>query len=112
MGYASSARRTCIASRSGSLYTATERIPRSRHARMTRTAISPRFAMRTFSNGVPVTTRSERDVAVLAARVRVAFPRERAQRRDELRPRLVRLDDVVDVPARCRDVRVRETLDV
>src|SRR5207247_7576342 len=51
MGYASSARRTWSASRSASLYTDTADIPRSRQARMTRTAISPRFATRTLRKG-------------------------------------------------------------
>src|SRR5881628_672121 len=51
MGYASSARRTWSASRSASLYTATADIPRSRQARMTRTAISPRFATRILRKG-------------------------------------------------------------
>ena len=50
--YASSASRTCRASRSGSAYTATEPIPASRQARMTRTAISPRFAMSTEAKAV------------------------------------------------------------
>src|SRR5215467_9172730 len=40
---------TCSASRSASENTATELIPCSRHARITRTAISPRFATRTFA---------------------------------------------------------------
>src|SRR6267142_1682367 len=51
MAYASSARRTWSAPRSASLYTATAAMPRSRHARITRSAISPRFAMRTLRNG-------------------------------------------------------------
>ena len=46
--YASSASRTCSADRSHSEYTATGDTPISRHARITRTAISPRLAMRTF----------------------------------------------------------------
>src|SRR3954451_13885691 len=45
---ASSAARTCRASRSGSAYTATLVRPASLHARATRTAISPRLAIRTF----------------------------------------------------------------
>src|SRR5690349_4946155 len=48
--YASSALLTCRAARSTSEKTATEAMPISRHARMTRTAISPRFAMRTLVN--------------------------------------------------------------
>src|SRR5260370_6830525 len=50
MGYASSAWVTCSAARSTSEKTATEAIPSSRHARITRTAISPRFAMRILGN--------------------------------------------------------------
>src|SRR3954451_22210037 len=45
---ASSASRTCRASRSGSAYTATLVSPASLQARATRTAISPRLAIRTF----------------------------------------------------------------
>src|SRR5436309_8240003 len=40
---------TCSASRSASEKTATGAMPSSRHARITRTAISPRFATRTFA---------------------------------------------------------------
>ena len=50
--WASSASRTKSASRSGSAYTATLLMPASLHARMTRTAISPRLAIRTFCNGL------------------------------------------------------------
>src|SRR5436305_12062720 len=50
MGYASSALRTCRDARSTSEYTATAEIPISWQARITRTAISPRFAMRIFLN--------------------------------------------------------------
>src|SRR5262249_10090674 len=42
--------RTCGARRSGSENTATERIPISRQARITRTAISPRLAIRILRN--------------------------------------------------------------
>ena len=49
---ASSASRTKSASRSGSAYTATLPMPASLHARITRTAISPRFATSTFCNGL------------------------------------------------------------
>src|SRR3954470_14656832 len=54
------------------------------------------------------TTRSERDVAVLALRARLMLRLQRLERRDELRPCLVRDDDVVDVAALGRRVRVRE----
>src|ERR1051326_8699339 len=48
--YASSALETCSAPRSTSEKTATVAMPISRQARMTRTAISPRLAMRTLVN--------------------------------------------------------------
>src|SRR4051812_2283176 len=48
--YASPARRTCWDSRSASEYTATDGMPSSSSARITRTAISPRFATSTFEN--------------------------------------------------------------
>src|ERR1700677_1908183 len=47
---ASSAKRACRLLRSASEYTATVRMPRSLHAQITRRAISPRLAMRIFSN--------------------------------------------------------------
>ena len=50
----------------------------------------------------------QRDVAVLALRPRLALGEQRLQRRDQLRPRLVRHDHVVDVAALGRRVRVRE----
>src|SRR3954454_15367677 len=46
----SSARRTCIASASAVECTATIEMPSSLHARRTRSAISPRLAIRIFSN--------------------------------------------------------------
>src|SRR5438874_1037574 len=46
----SSASRTCSESRSASLKTATVAMRSSRHARMTRSAISPRLAIRTLRN--------------------------------------------------------------
>src|SRR6478752_5314997 len=47
---ASSASRACGADASASLNTATEPTPSSLHARTIRSAISPRFAMRTLLN--------------------------------------------------------------
>src|SRR5918995_429765 len=47
---ASSAKRTTADSASAVEKTATDLTPSSRHARATRRAISPRFAIRTFSN--------------------------------------------------------------
>src|SRR2546430_13789975 len=46
----SSARRTCSDPRSASEYTAAVLTPSSRQARITRTAISPRLAMRILEN--------------------------------------------------------------
>src|SRR5689334_25233840 len=50
MHTSSSANRTWSDSRSASEYTATVSSPSSRHARITRSAISPRLAMSTFLN--------------------------------------------------------------
>src|SRR5215831_7761195 len=50
MQTASSAKRTCNASRSASECTATVLMPSSRQAQMTRQAISPRLAIRIFLN--------------------------------------------------------------
>src|SRR5438270_6622704 len=52
MQMASSAEWTGRLCASASLYTTTLWIPSSRHARMTRSAISPRFAMRILSNEI------------------------------------------------------------
>src|SRR5579872_2244636 len=57
--------RGCSASRSASEKTATVRQPSSRQARMTRNAISPRLAMRTFPNKLSL--RREAVVACLEA---------------------------------------------
>jgi hypothetical protein len=54
MNTASSAILTCNAERSRSEYTATEQMPSSRHARITRTAISPRLAINIFLNMILV----------------------------------------------------------
>src|SRR5689334_15086926 len=62
MQTSSSANRTCSDSRSASEYTATVCTPSSRHALMTRSAISPRFAMRTFLNTGPPCRRRVRDL--------------------------------------------------
>src|SRR5450631_363019 len=53
-------------------------------------------------------SRSQRDVAVLALRARFALALQGAQRDDQLRPRLVGDDDVVDVAALGSGVRVGE----
>src|ERR1700730_7912358 len=50
MRTSSSANRTCSEFSSASEYTATVLMPSSRHAKMTRSATSPRFAIRIFLN--------------------------------------------------------------
>src|SRR6187551_3931490 len=61
----SSAKRTCSESVSAVECTATVRIPMSRHARITRSAISPRLAMRTFLNTRGLLAQAEQVLAVL-----------------------------------------------
>ena len=58
--------------------------------------------------GAAAQPRLERDVAVLALRRRHALGAQRLERGDQLRPRLVRHDHVVDVAALGRRVGVRE----
>src|SRR5437763_16066736 len=73
-------------------------MPSSRHARMTRTAISPRLATRTRRKGGPAARPgSERDVAMLLRRVPVALVLQHLERADEPRTRLLGRDDLVDV---------------
>jgi len=57
MHTASSAKRTCRLWASASEYTATVLTPSSLQAHMTRSAISPRLAIRTFLNMAPGTAR-------------------------------------------------------
>src|SRR5580692_9564241 len=64
MQMASSAKRTCRLCRSASEYTATVLIPRSLQAQITRTAISPRLAIRIFWNILP-RTNGEQGLSVL-----------------------------------------------
>src|SRR4051812_33231568 len=82
-------------------------MPISRHARMMRTAISPRFAMRILFMGC-----SERNVAVLLRGVPVALGLERREPLDQLRTRLPRTDDLVEEPALRGDEWVGELLAV
>src|SRR6266550_2348854 len=105
---ASSASRTCGARTSASLYTATVFTPSSWQARMTRRAISPRFAIRTLLN----TSYLERDVSVLLRRILVAFGLKRLQRIDEGGPGVTWIDDVVEITASGGDVWMREHLAV
>src|SRR4030095_1901014 len=103
MATALSARRTCSASRSHSENTATVPSPISRHARMTRTAISPRLAIRTF-----ITPRaSQRNVAVFLRRVAVALVGAARERRNQLPARGAGLGDLVDQAPGGGEVGVR-----
>src|SRR6185503_11719158 len=81
MGYASSAARTCGAVRSQSEYTATGDSPISRHARMMRTAISPRLAMRIFFTGTDNSTSGNRGKSVICTQC----PPSRLRARSALR---------------------------
>src|SRR6185503_16874997 len=93
----SSARRTWRLSRSASLNTATVATRSSRQARITRSAISPRFATRTLRNMRPLfaahplgapTGRTER-LRDRAAAQHLGFVRQRAGRRVDGLPRAV-----------------------
>src|SRR5689334_23804544 len=101
---ASSASRTCGARPSASLYTATDAMPISRQARITRSAISPRLATRILVNIAPL----EGDVAVFLRRIAIALRAERVERVDQTGSRVARIDDVVEVAATGRDVRMGE----
>src|SRR5262245_5253427 len=83
-------------------------MPSSRHARITRTAISPRLATRTRRKS----GRSEGDVAMLLRRVPVALVLEHLERPDQARAGLLGLDDLVDVAELRRLVRIGEGLAV
>src|SRR3954453_16867680 len=82
---------------------------------MIRTAISPRFAMRTRRNGASSAPSlrkdeagSERDVAMLLPRIRVALVGEDLEGADQAGTGLRRFDHFVDVATRRRDVRVSD----
>src|SRR5690606_32003504 len=92
---------------------------------MTRSAISPRFAIRTRRNGGALITparpssrragrlsrrSSQGNVAVLARRIAVPLPRAERERPDQRGARLVRQDHVVDVAVGGREVGVVEPL--
>src|SRR5690242_18821502 len=80
-------------------------MPSSRQARMTRTAISPRFATSTRrKSGAGL----EGDVAMLLRRVLLALVLQDLERADDFRSRLFRLDDLVDVAELRSLERVRE----
>src|SRR3954447_2990685 len=120
---AASASRVWLPPLSASLWTATLSTPMSRQARMIRTAISPRLAMRTRRNGSPSVgpslckdaspiepaSRLQRDVAMLLSRVGVALGREGVEAGDEPRTCLRRPDHVVNVPASGGDVGIGES---
>src|SRR4051794_25507485 len=75
--------------------------PRTSSAFARRGTLTPGAAPR-------VKARLQRDVAVLALGPGLALGEQRLERGDELRPRLVGNDHVVDVPALGRGVGVRE----
>src|SRR5689334_2534169 len=83
---------------------------------MIRTAISPRFAIRTRANGRPTAglslrkdeAASERDVGMLLPRIGLPLVGQDLQGTDQPRSGLGRLDHLVDVAAGRRDVRVGE----
>src|SRR5262245_13654220 len=105
MGTAASARRTGRESLSASEYTTTGDRPRSRQARTTRRAISPRLAIRIRC----ITTRaSERNVAVLARWIGVLLVAQHPQRADDAGPRLARLDHGIHESPLGRHVGVGE----
>src|SRR5271167_2184370 len=117
MWTASSASRTWTAAASASEYTATVLNPSSRQARITRTAISPRLAIRTLANTSELLSAArgrplQRDVAVLLGGIAVALALERIERTDQPRACLPRIDDVVDVAPPRRDIGVRELLPI
>src|SRR5438552_4498024 len=80
-------------------------MPSSRQARMTRTAISPRFATRTRRKSGAA---SERDVAMLPGRVLLALVLQDLERADDFRARVLGLDDLVDVAELGGLERIRE----
>src|SRR5258706_13890294 len=107
MHSASSAKRTCRASRSASEYTATVAIPIARAVRMMRQAISPRLAIRIFLN-IGAFDRLERDVAVLAPGIFEMLVAQHGQAAANALARFVRHDDIVDEAALARDERIRK----
>src|SRR3954451_8114025 len=82
---------------------------------MIRTAISPRFAMRTRRNGAASASSlrkdgagSERDVAMLLPRIRVALVGEDLEGTDQAGTSLRWFDHFVDVATSGGDIRIRE----
>src|SRR3990170_4669541 len=104
MFHASSALRTWAASRSSSEYTAMVRSPISLAPRITRTAISPRFATRTESMAGIL----ERDVPVLLGRERHSLGPQHVESLDQSLAGLAGLDHLVDEAALGGDVGVGE----
>src|SRR3954471_7365996 len=106
----SSAKRTCSESVSAVECTATVLMPISRHARITRSAISPRFAMRTFLNTSGLLAYAEEVLAVLDV---LAVLNEDLLDlsfglRFDLVHQLHRLDDADDLPLAHRLTHVHE----
>ena len=66
-----------------------------------------------FCTGLSVTRKRkslERNIAVLLTRHRVGLVGQHAQRANHLRPRLMRLDHIVQIPPFGRDKRIRKAL--
>src|SRR3990172_10636226 len=102
MFHASSAHRTCAASRSISEYTAIARNPDSFTPRSPRPAISPRLAASTESMGGML----ERDVPVFLGRECDPLGSKHVERLDEAGAGLPGFDHLVDQPPFCGDGRV------
>src|SRR5688572_26445155 len=104
MHTSSSANRTWRDSRSASEYTATVWMPSSRHARMTRSAISPRFAISTFLNipgdakGAAVLLLLELVPALIARAGHALDPQRELRRARRIEERALVRDDALLVP--------------
>src|SRR5687767_12948245 len=111
MRTASSANRTKGASASASEYTATVAMPIRRHVRMTRSAISPRFAIRTLSMERTPATISMPEHAPARRPAERRRVRRRQRDRDD-RPGVARIDDAVVPQPRGREVRIALLVDL
>ena len=106
---ASSANRTSGASASASEYTATVAMPIARAVRITRSAISPRFATSSTSRSIA------RRISAGTLPTRRAVHRRRVRRRQrdrDHRARVARIDDAVVPQPRGREVRVALLVDL
>src|SRR5712692_7393591 len=85
------------------------RIPISRAVRATRTATSPRLAIKSRRN---IRSPSQRDVAVLLRRTSLSLRAKDREGVDDARPGLRRFDHIVEVAHPRRNVRVREPVSI